>query len=1199
MKKHIIILISLIACAVYSSAQDVSITLNNPTPTIFQGTEAIMEVVICNEDPDITLIADRIRPLVSFPNALIQNTAEVVEPLEDFIILVEDGQSIRFQNSTPIPPATCRTIEISYTGVNIGGPSTATGTMGFNGPQTPGNDISNDNSTTTITVEFAELIANDDMGGPINGYTGQTGILNVKDNDTVNGDIVDPSLFLTSLVTADPTGMLTLNADGSVDLAAQTPEGSNTLTYQICEIAEPTNCDTAIVTILVEAALIDAVNDSLFAVNGTNGGNNLINVFDNDLLNNALVIPSQVNLTEIENNTMGVLTLTAEGNIDVAANTPAGIYELTYRICEILNPDNCDDAVVVVEIEAAEIIANDDNGGPINGYTGQTDILNVLTNDLLNGSPALISLVTITELDNDDEDILLFDTDTGEISIAPQSPAGVYTLQYRICEDLNPTNCDEAIVTIEVEAADIVANDDTEDGVNGYDGQMNVLNVFDNDLLNGLSVDPLEITLSESENLTMGVLTLNSDGSVDVASQSEAGVYTLTYEICEILNPTNCDEAIVTITIDAADITAVDDMGGPVNGLTGEMNVLNVLNNDLLNGDPVNFAEVTLEETENLTMGVLTLNLDGSVDVAPNTPIGIYYLEYRICEVLNPTNCDTALVTINVGSASIMAINDNDGPIIGFTGENDILNVLTNDLLNGDPVDGADVTITELTNLNPSHLVLNESTGFVSITAQTPAGTYQLTYRICENLNMTNCSDATVTIEVEEANIIANDDTAGPINGYSGEDNVVNVLTNDLLNGVAVNPAQLTLTEEENNTMGVLTLNSDGSVDVAAQTPVGQYQLTYQICETLNPLNCDQAIVTVNVEAADIIANDDEESGINGFTGQENVLNVLDNDLLNGASIIAAQVSVTTATVDPEGQIVLLSNGIVNVLPQTQEGTYTLTYSLCEVLNPSNCDTAIVTIDVIMAEIVAVDDEETANGTDGGTDIINVLDNDLLNGLAVNPVHVNVTTITPDPNDYISLNADGSVDLEAGTPEGIYSITYEICEILNTDPMAGLSNCDTAIVTIDVFIRPDLTPTIDIDNLEFQMSEEERDFVVNIFEIEDADQIEGTTMVLRISKLSAYTITYEEESGISDVIGGIMNSNSDWTFTENSNFITATAKEGVEMERSGSKIIGFTIMRNEDVPSNTEQNVTATVIFGSAGEVITDNNTVETTITAN
>ena len=228
-----------------------------------------------------------------------------------------------------------------------------------------------------------------------------------------------------------------------------------------------------------------------------------------------------------------------------------------------------------------------------------------------------------------------------------------------------------------------------------------------------------------------------------------------------------------------------------------------------------------------------------------------------------------------------------------------------------------------------------------------------------------------------------------------------------------------------------------------------------------------------------------------------------------------------------------------------------------------------------------------------------MLDNDLLNGVVVNPAHVTVSTVVADPNNYISLNPDGSVDLEAGTPEGIYTITYEVCEILNTDLMAGLSNCDTATVTIDVFIRPDLTPTLEIDNLEFLMAEQERDFVVNIFEIEDADQIDGTTMVLRISKLSAYTITYEEESGMSDVIGGIPNSNSDWEFTENSNFITATAKVGVEIERSGSKVIGFTIKRNAGVPPNTEQNITATILFGSAGEVIIDNNTVETTITAN
>ena len=48
-------------------------------------------------------------------------------------------------------------------------------------------------------------------------------------------------------------------------------------------------------------------------------------------------------------------------------------------------------------------------------------------------------------------------------------------------------------------------------------------------------------------------------GAVNVAPGTPAGTYTLVYEICEILNPANCDTAMATVTVGAALIDAVDD----------------------------------------------------------------------------------------------------------------------------------------------------------------------------------------------------------------------------------------------------------------------------------------------------------------------------------------------------------------------------------------------------------------------------------------------------------------------------------------------------------------------------------------------------------------------------------------------------------------------------------------------------------------
>ncbi|MFY2762428.1 hypothetical protein, partial [Arenimonas sp. MALMAid1274] len=131
--------------------------------------------------------------------------------------------------------------------------------------------------------------------------------------------------------------------------------------------------------------------------------------------------------------------------------------------------------------------------------------------------------------------------------------------------------------------------------------------------------------------------------------------------------------ATVTVTVEAAVLDAINDTAGPVNGATGGTNVVNVLANDQLNGAPVNPAAITLVPVTN---GPLTVNADGSVDVAPNTPAGTYTVDYEICEVLNPTNCDTATVTITVEEGVIDAVNDAAGPVNGFVANTNVVNVL-------------------------------------------------------------------------------------------------------------------------------------------------------------------------------------------------------------------------------------------------------------------------------------------------------------------------------------------------------------------------------------------------------------------------------------------------------------------------------------------------------------------------------------------
>ncbi len=193
----------------------------------------------------------------------------------------------------------------------------------------------------------------------------------------------------------------------------------------------------------------------------------------------------------------------------------------------------------------------------------------------------------------------------------------------------------------------IDAVDDGVAGVDGLAGATGVINVFPNDTINTNPFVPADV------NLTIVTpappLVLNPDGTVDVPAGTPAGSYPITYEICIAAYPTICDTAVVTVTVAAPVIDAIDDSVPTVaDGAAGTADYLNVFDNDTLNGAPFLPAAVTLTELSQGPGAFLILQPDGTIDVPPGTPAGTYTLDYEICDVVNPTICDTATATVVV-----------------------------------------------------------------------------------------------------------------------------------------------------------------------------------------------------------------------------------------------------------------------------------------------------------------------------------------------------------------------------------------------------------------------------------------------------------------------------------------------------------------------------------------------------------------------
>ena len=172
----------------------------------------------------------------------------------------------------------------------------------------------------------------------------------------------------------------------------------------------------------------------------------------------------------------GVATLTIEGVVDAGqgGNTISNV--TTAASGDQPDPTTAgDDLSEEVVVDYAEIEASDDNLGPVDGAAGEPNAGNAYTNDTINGQPVDPNNITGTVLTpatpvTPGAPVPVLDPETGQVSVPPGTPNGTYTIEYEICEVLNPTNCETATITIEVEAttaavSGVVFLDEDEDDI--------------------------------------------------------------------------------------------------------------------------------------------------------------------------------------------------------------------------------------------------------------------------------------------------------------------------------------------------------------------------------------------------------------------------------------------------------------------------------------------------------------------------------------------------------------------------------------------------------------------------------------------------------------------------------------------------------------------------------------------------------------
>ena len=289
--------------------------------------------------------------------------------------------------------------------------------------------------------------------------------------------------------------------------------------------------------------------------------------------------------------------------------------------------------------------------------------------------------------------------------------------------------------------------------------------------------------------------------------------------------------------------------------------------------------------------------------------------------------------------------NDDAGQVPSPAGGTEVTNVLANDWNAGAPATTANVTLSQESSTSAG-VTLNPADGSVRVAAGTEATTHTLVYKICDPVNPVNCDGAAVRVTVPPyvVNAVNDQGSASPSTGGVA---VASVLANDTLGTGRATTANVTLSQQSSTNTGVTLDPTDGSVDVAKGTAIGTHTLLYQICETANPSNCDQATVTVTVVPYVVKAVIDQARASSKTPGTA-IASVLANDRLGSAPATTANVKLSLVSLSPPNSDIKLdlSDGSVDVLRRTQSGLYTLVYQICEIASPSNCAQATVTLDL-------------------------------------------------------------------------------------------------------------------------------------------------------------------------------------------------------------------------------------------------------------
>jgi len=1023
------------------------------------------------------------------------------------------------------------------------------------------------NTTVTTTTPTVITLSDDTytLTTTESTTTTATTVGSVFSNDSMNGNPIDIQKVIFSLLPQSTPNTFIITKDGNIIVPAQTPIGRYTLNYRICDNSQTSKdksfkpiCQTATVTIVVLQSVttptttssttttatvitptIITLSDDTYTLTTTESvtttATTVCSVFSNDRLNGKPIDIQKVIFSLLPQSTPNTFIITKDGNIIIPPHTPIGRYTLNYGICDNSQPLKnknqkpiCQTATVTIvilqsvttptttsttvtatttlTIVSPTVITLSDDTYTLttteSSTTTATTVGSVFANDRINGKPIDIQKVIFSLLPQSTPNTFVI-TKEGNIIIPPHTPIGCYTLNYRICDNSQPSKgknqkpvCQTATVTIAVlqsvttpttttsttatptivTPTVITLSDDTytlTTTESTTTTATTVGSVFANDHMNGKPINIQKVIFSLLPQSAPTSFVITKDGNIIVPAHTPIGRYTLNYRICDDSQPSKdkslkpiCQTATVTIAV---------------------------------------LQSVTTPTTTTST----TVTATTTPTVVTPTVITLSDDTYTITTTASITTAATT-----VGS------------------------VFTNDRLNGKPIDIQKVIFSLLPQSRPTSFVITKD-GNIIIPPHTPIGRYTLNYRICDNSSTLKdknfkpiCQTATVTIAILQSVTTLTTTTSTTVTTTTTATVVIptiitlsddiytitttesttttattvgSVFTNDHMNGKPIDIQKVIFSLLLQSTPNTFVITKEGNIIVPAQTPIGRYTLNYRICDNSQPSkdknqkpDCKTATVTIailqsvttpttttnttvttttpTIVTLTVITLSDDTYTIttteSTTTTATTVGNVFSNDRMNAKPIDIQKVIFSLLPQSTSISFVITKEGNIIVPPHTPIGRYTLNYRICDNSQLSKdknhkpiCQTATVTIAILQSvttpTVITLSDDTytittTESTTTTATTVGSVFSNDRMNGKPIDIQKVIFSLLPQSTPTSFVITKEGNIIVPSHTPIGRYTLNYRICDLKDKNQKTV---CQTATITINILQTP-VTPTV-------------------------------------------------------------------------------------------------------------------------------------------